>query len=110
MINMQDFVLAEQDSVCASSLTGVNTPDDTLTEPVWILGSIFMKNLVTVFDLGKPAVGFGNLHKINSPYGTDTLIPESEATALGTGPSASVSPTFIPSAAAGDILYISFTN
>jgi Eukaryotic aspartyl protease len=96
LMNLQDFMLEQQDSYCLGALVSFASADDTLTEPVWILGSLWMKNVMSVFDLGKPAVGFGTLREINSPYGTQTLVPDSQRTALGTGPSASASATFTP--------------
>lgn len=88
--------------MCAGALVASQGADDTLTQPVWILGALWMKNFVSIFDLGRPAVGFASLRSINSPYGTQTLIPDSERTALGTGPSASAMATFAPQLPSGD--------
>jgi hypothetical protein len=107
MMNLQDFVVGETNGTCAGALASSSGVDDTLTEPVWILGELWMKNVVSIFDLGRPAVGFANLKEINSPYGTQTLIADSERTALGTGPSAHVSPTFTP-VVPSDILCANF--
>jgi Eukaryotic aspartyl protease len=96
MMDIQDFVLQEEDGMCIGALAASQGADDTFQEPVWILGALWMKNVVSVFDLGRPAVGFASLRKIDSTYGTQTLIPDSERTALGTGPSASALATFVP--------------
>jgi hypothetical protein len=110
MMNTQDFVIGSEDGFCVGALMGFNFTDDTSTEPAWILGALWMKNVISVFDLGKPAVGFGHLRQISSPYGTQTVVPASEWTALGTGPSASAIPTFTPAVGPGDILRILFAN
>ena len=94
MMNPQDFILTQEGGTCIGALVGQNMPDDLLEEPVWILGNLFMKNFLTIFDLGAPAVGFGQLKSVSSQYGTYTDVPESQRTQLGTGPSATFNPTF----------------
>ena len=104
----QDFILQEQEGTCLGALVGMNTPDDNFDEPVFILGALFMKSFVTVFDLGSPAVGFGRLKSSNQQYGSVTVVPYDQRTALGTGPSAQLSPTFIGPSATGETLpYVS---
>lgn len=96
MMDPSDFILQKSGSICIGALVPMDMPDDHLTEFVWILGALFMKNVVSVFDLGAPAVGFGRLKETNDQYGSYTVVSPEEATALGTGPSASFSPTFNP--------------
>jgi hypothetical protein len=96
MMDPNDFILQEQGGACIGALIPMDFPDDTLTELVWILGALFMKNVVSVFDLGAPAVGFGRLKETTDQYGSYTVVGNNEATALGTGPSATFSPTFNP--------------
>ena len=93
----QDFVLSQTGDICIGVLAEDDIPDDNFNEFVWILGALFMKNIVTVFNLGAPAVGFGQLKGTTQQFGTYSVVPLEEMTALGTGPFASVSPTFIPS-------------
>src|SRR5205814_8270249 len=95
VMNPQDFILAQEGGTCLGALVGLDTPDDHFQEPVFLLGALFMKNVITVFDLGAPAVGFGRLKKINQPYGTFTQVPDRQRTALGTGSFALFSPTFV---------------
>lgn len=96
MMNPQDFIRAEEGGTCLGALAGQDEPDDLFDQPVWILGNLFMKNFLTIFDLGIPAVGFGQLKPISSQYGAYTEVPNYQRTQLGTGPSATLSPTFIP--------------
>jgi hypothetical protein len=93
MMDFTDFIVAQSGGVCLGALVGDDTPDDTGTQPVFILGALFMKNVVTVFDLGTPAVGFGRLKSTGEQFGTYTVVPNDQRTALGTGPSALLSPT-----------------
>ena len=103
MMDFEDFILEQSGDTCIGSLVGTDEPDDTETQPVWILSALFMKNVVTVFDLGTPAVGFGRL-KATKQFGGFTVVQVSQRTALGTGPSASLSPTIIePTPPAGSI-------
>jgi hypothetical protein len=96
MMDPKDFVVQQQGSTCIGALVAMDMPDDHLAELVFILGALFMKNVVSVFDLGAPAVGFGRLKDSNQQYGGYTVIGNDENTALGTGPSATLSPTFSP--------------
>jgi len=105
MIDPQDFVLAQQGDTCVGALVGSDIPDDNLEEPVFLLGALFMKAFVTVFDLGTPAVGFGRLKETNQQYGAFTVVPDHQRAALGTGPSASLSPTFDRPAPGGSIMW-----
>jgi len=93
MMDLSDFILVQSGETCVGSLVGLDEPDDTETELVFLLGALFMKNVMTVFNLGMPAVGFGRLKNTNAQYGGFTSVPQNEVTALGTGPSASLSPT-----------------
>lgn len=93
MMDFTDFILAQNGDTCLGVLIGEDSPDDTGTQPVFILGALFMKNVVTVFDLGTPAVGFGRLKSTSEQFGTYTVVPNGQRTALGTGPSAQLSPT-----------------
>jgi hypothetical protein len=97
-MNPNDFIRAEQDGTCLGALAGVDEADDRSQEPVWILGNLFMKNFLTIFDLSGPTVGFGQLKKISSQYGSYTIVPIYQRTQLGTGPYASLSPTYNPPA------------
>ena len=101
MMNPHDFIIDQEEETCVGALVGQDTPDDLFQEPVWILGNLFMKNFLTIFDLGAPAVGFGQLKSVASQYGGYTEIQEFQRTQVGTGPSARLSPTFIPTAANG---------
>ena len=101
MMNPHDFIIDQEEETCVGALVGQDTPDDLFQEPVWILGNLFMKNFLTIFDLGAPAVGFGRLKSVTSQYGGYTEIQEFQRTQVGTGPSARLSPTFIPTAANG---------
>jgi hypothetical protein len=96
MMNPNDFIVQQQGNTCIGALVAMDMPDDHLTELVFILGALFMKNVVSVFDLGAPAVGFGRLKDTNQRYGEYTVIGNNENTALGTGPFATLSPTFHP--------------
>jgi Eukaryotic aspartyl protease len=96
MMNPEDFIMQRQGNQCVGILVGQDFIDDTNTEFGFILGAIFMKNVVTVFDLGRPAVGFGRIKNAGKSYGGYTIIPDAQATALGTGPSASFSATYNP--------------
>ena len=102
MMDFDDFILEQDGDICVGALVGTDEPDDTETQPVWILSALFMKNVVTVFDLGTPAVGFGRL-KGNEQFGEFTVVQVSQRTALGTGPSASFSPTIIEPTPVGSI-------
>jgi cathepsin D len=96
MMNPEDFIMQRQGNQCVGALVGQDFIDDTNTEFGFILGALFMKNVVSVFDLGKPAVGFGRIKTAGKSYGGYTVVQDAQATALGTGPSASLSPTFNP--------------
>jgi Eukaryotic aspartyl protease len=97
MMNPADFIRENsQDGTCLGAIVGEDVPDDNLEQPVWILGNLFMKNFLTIFDLGGPTVGFGQLKQVDKQYGGYTEIPNFQRTQLGTGPSASLSATFIP--------------
>ena len=100
----QDFIVQQQGNICQGALAGVDLPDDNLEEPVFILGALFMKNFVTVYDLGSPAVGFGRLKATNQRYGSATVVPFNQRTALGTGPAAHLSPTFVPPTEQGETI------
>jgi len=91
-----DFIIGEEGQICVGAITQDDIPDDTRQEFVWILGALFMKNVLTVFDLGAPAVGFGRLKAVDDRFGSFTVINDAQQTALGTGPFASLSPTFNP--------------
>lgn len=92
----QDFLVAELGGGgCQGALVGINAPDDNFKEFVFILGELFMKSFVTVYDLGSPAVGFGRLKGTNQHFGSVTVVPFDQRTALGTGPSGHLSPTFV---------------
>ena len=95
MMDFQDFVLIRQGNTCVGALAGVDMPDDTGTELVFILSSLFMKNVVTIFDLGTPAVGFGKLKATKEQFGEYTIVLNVERTALGTGPTALLDPTIV---------------
>ena len=95
MMDPQDFVIDQRGNICTGALVGINAPDDNLKEPVFLLGALFMKGFVTIFDLGAPAVGFGRLKATKQQYGAFTVVPPNQRTALGTGPAASLSPTFV---------------
>jgi len=101
MMNPQDFIIGQDGETCLGALVGLDTPDDLLREPVWILGNLFMKNFLTIFDLGAPAVGFGQLKSVASQYGGYTEIQNVQRTQLGIGPSATLTPTFLPTAPNG---------
>jgi hypothetical protein len=90
----QDFIILRNEDMCWGALAELDTPDDHFEEPVFLLGALFMKSLVTIFDLGTPRVGFGRLKGISEEYGTYEVVPDDQRTALGNGPSASLSPTF----------------
>lgn len=96
LMNPEDFIMQRQGNQCVGVLVGQDFIDDTNTEFAFILGALFMKNVVTVFDLGQPAVGFGRIKNSGKGYGGYTVVPDTQATALGTGPSASLSPTYNP--------------
>lgn len=102
MMDFEDFIVEQSGDTCVGSLVGTDETDDTETQLVWILSALFMKNVVTVFDLGTPAVGFGRL-KGKEQFGEFTIVQESQVTALGTGPSASLSPTIIEPTPVGSI-------
>ena len=96
MMDPQDFLVAELGGgACQGALVGMDTPDDNFEEFVFILGELFMKSFVTVYDLGSPAVGFGRLKATNQQFGSVTVVPFNQRTALGTGPSGHLSPTFV---------------
>lgn len=92
----RDFIVGQVGEICFGAITQDDIPDDTTQELVWILGALFMKNVLTVFNLGAPAVGFGRLKAVEDRFGSFTVIGNAQQTALGTGPFASVSPTFNP--------------
>jgi hypothetical protein len=96
MMNPNDFIIQQQGNTCIGALVAMDMPDDNLEELVFILGALFMKNVVSVFDLGAPAVGFGRLKDSNQQYGGYTVVGNNEQTAHGTGPSATLSPTLNP--------------
>ena len=93
MMNVNDFISDKSGNTCLGALTGVDNVDDNHEELVFVIGALFMKNVVTVYDLGAPAVGFGRLKNINAQFGEYSIVPLSQLTALGTGPYASLSPT-----------------
>jgi hypothetical protein len=93
MMNVADFILTQSGGTCLGALVGADEADDTETTLVFILGALFLKNVMTVFDLGAPAVGFGRLKDADTQYGSYTIVPQNQMTALGTGPFASLSPT-----------------
>jgi hypothetical protein len=103
MMNFEDFVLAQDGDTCVGALVATSEADDTDTQLVWVLSALFMKNVVTVFDLGTPAVGFGRLKATNPQFGEFTVVQEDQRTALGTGPSASLSPTLVQTTPTGGI-------
>jgi hypothetical protein len=105
----QDFIVFEAQGACLGALVGMDIPDDNFEESVFLLGALFMKNVVTVFDLGSPAVGFGQLKKSNQQYGSATVVQSDQRTAKGTGPSALLIPTFTGPIITGVILS-SFTD
>ena len=92
----QDFIIGEQGGDCIGALVEDDIPDDNKQEWVFILGALFMKNVVTVFDLGRPAVGFGHIKGVNGQFGEYAVISSALETQLGTGPLASLSPTYNP--------------
>ena len=96
MMNPEDFIMQQDGDTCVGALVAQDFVDDTQTQLGFILGALFMKNVVSVFDLGRPAVGFGRLKVAGERYGAATVVPQNQQTALGTGPSASLSPTFNP--------------
>jgi Eukaryotic aspartyl protease len=96
MMNPVDFIVVEEEGSCIGALVGEDLPDDQFQQPVFILGNLFMKNFLTIFDLGGPTVGFGQLKQVNKQYGGYMEIPNFQRTQLGTGPSATLSPTFNP--------------
>lgn len=97
MMNPADFIREIlEDGTCLGAIVGEDVPDDNLDQPAWILGNLFMKNFLTIFDLGGPTVGIGQLKQLDKQYGGYTEIPNVQRTQLGTGPSASLNPTFIP--------------
>ena len=102
-MDFQDFVVSRQGNTCTGALAELDIPDDTGTELVFILGALFMKNVVTIFDLGTPAVGFGRLNATNEQFGQYTIVQNAERTALGTGPSALLSPTIVRPTPTGSI-------
>jgi hypothetical protein len=93
MLDPQDFIILQQQNVCIGALIEMSVPDTNTEEPIFLIGELFMKNVITVYDLGKPAIGFGHLKAINPLYGSATVVLDSQRTALGTGSSATLSPT-----------------
>jgi hypothetical protein len=107
MMDPEDFIVFQQGDECTGALAEFDLADDEGTEAVFLLGALFMKNIVSVFDLGTPAVGFGRLRNVSHPYGTATVVPPDEMTALGTGSLAKQSPTFRPPGQTGLAPYLS---
>lgn len=95
MMDANDFISDRSGNTCLGALTGIDNVDDNHEELGFIIGALFMKNVVTVYDLGAPAVGFGRLKNTNARFGEYSIVPLNELTALGTGPYASLSPTLI---------------
>jgi Eukaryotic aspartyl protease len=99
MMDPQDFIIAEAENVCVGVFIELSVADGNEEELAFLLGAPFIKNFVTVFDLGTPAIAFGNLKASNHVYGSATIIQNSQRTALGTGPFATLSPTLtVPTA------------
>jgi Eukaryotic aspartyl protease len=97
MMEPSDFLTQNLgDGYCVGALAGIDVPDDSGQEFVWILGALFLKNVITVFDLGAPGVGFGRPQTVGKQYGSYTVIPLQQGTQLGTGPDASLMPTWQP--------------
>src|SRR5271156_2159107 len=97
LMDSSDFLTGNMgDGYCVGALAALDIPDDSGSEYVWILGALFMKNVITIFDLGTPAVGFGRPQGIPEQFGSYTVIPFNQGTQLGTGPYASLSPTWEP--------------
>jgi len=103
MMDFEDFVIDQEGDTCVGALAANSEPDDTGTQLVWILSALFMKNVVTVFDLGTPAVGFGRLKATSEQFGEFTVVQDSQRTALGTGSFASLSPTLVQTTPTGGI-------
>jgi Eukaryotic aspartyl protease len=95
-LDSNDFIIGQLGDQCIGALVEDNIPDDNNEEFVFILGALFMKNVVSVFDLGVPRVGFGWLQGVNSEFGAFTIVPTTQWTGLGTGPYATLSATFQP--------------
>lgn len=93
MMDPQDFIISAAQNVCVGALVGMSVPDPVTEESVFLLGELFMKNVVTVYDLGTPAIGFGHLKAINQVYGSLTVVQNSQRTAPGTGTLATSGPT-----------------
>jgi len=89
----QDFIIAAVDGTCLGAFVGLDTPDDEITDLAFIMGALFLKNVVTIIDLGAAAVGLGRINNTNKRYGDYTVVQLEEMTAKGTGPYATLSPT-----------------
>jgi len=96
MVSKDDLIVGTDGANCVGALVEADIPDDNLQTLTFILGALFMKNVVSVFDLGTPAVGFGRQKISNRQYGGYIVVPVPEMTAEGTGPFATLSPTFNP--------------
>jgi Eukaryotic aspartyl protease len=92
-VDPRDLTLNTDGTSCLGAIIGVDIPDASVDDVVWIMGDVFMKNVISVFDLGSPAIGFGRIKNLDQNYGDFTAVAPLELTALGTGPSASVRPT-----------------
>jgi hypothetical protein len=92
MMDPQDFIISASQNVCVGALVGMSVPDPLTEESVFLLGELFMKNVVTLYDLGTPAIGFGHLKAINKLYGSATVVQNSQRTAQGTGSSTTSAP------------------
>ena len=93
MMDPDDFVLQKDGNVCVGALVAFDAPDDNMTDFVFIIGALFMKNVMTIFDLGGATIGFGRLKETNRQFGEYSIVPAVEMTALGTGPYATLKPT-----------------
>jgi cathepsin D len=96
MINKEDLIFGSEGPICVGTISVFHIADDSDTQFAFLMGEEFMKNVVTVFDLGTPAVGFGRLRDTGKQYGEYTVVPLDQMTAMGTGPSAALLPTFNP--------------
>jgi Eukaryotic aspartyl protease len=90
----QDFIFGQSGDTCLGVLAASEFLDQQQQELIFILGATFMKNVITIFDMGVPRVGFGQIKSVSKQYGDYTIVPDEQATALGTGPSASVKATY----------------
>ncbi|KAJ7616455.1 hypothetical protein FB45DRAFT_872919 [Roridomyces roridus] len=60
-ISAENFNLGRTDTGSSDCVGAVGGLDSGLGDSVWLLGDVFMKNMYTVFDLGKETVGFAEL-------------------------------------------------